>query len=54
MKKELLLIMLLSVTVVARSQLYQQIDLVVDDKVPEDKSVVYEASTSIKVLPGFY
>ena len=54
MKKELLLIMMLSVTVVARSQLYQQIDLVVDDKVPEDKSVVYEASTSIKVLPGFY
>ena len=54
MKRKLILIMLLSVTAVARSQLYQQIDMVVDERIPEDKSIVYEASASIKVLPSFY
>ena len=53
MRRNLILIMLLSLTVVARSQLYQQVDLKLDMSIPEDQSVVCEGSSSIKVLPGF-
>lgn len=53
MKRILLFIMALSLAMVARSQLYQQVDLVVDMKIPEDQTVLCEGSASIKVLPGF-
>ena len=53
MRRYLILIMLLLLTVVARSQLYQQVDLKLDMRLPEDQSIVCEGSSSIKLLPGF-
>lgn len=54
MKRILLFLLLLSIAAVPRSQLYQQADMELNSMVSDDQSVVYEASTSIKVLPGFY
>lgn len=54
MKRKLLLIMLLLVGIVVNSQTYQQTNIVLDSEIPKDKDLLYEASTSIKLLNGFY
>ena len=52
MKRKLLTIMALLVSALAQGQVFQQINIVLDSEVPKDKNCVYEASTSIKLLPG--
>ena len=53
MKKKLLLIMSMLVVLTLPAQTYQQTDIELDSEIPRDKSVVFEASTSIKLLDGF-
>ena len=52
--KKLLFIMLLLGVCVMRAQTYQQTEIELDSEIPKDKSFVYEASTSIKMLKGFH
>ena len=52
MKRRLLLIMMLIASALC-AQTYQQTNIELDSEIPKDKSIVYEASTSIKLLPGF-
>lgn len=54
MKKNVLLILLLLSVVLAQGQLYQQTNIVLESEIPKDKDCVYEASTSIQLLPGTY
>ena len=54
MKRYLLLIMLLSVATLLNSQTSQQTCFELSSSIPRDENTVYEASTSIKMLPGFY
>ena len=54
MKTKILLIMLLLGTGVNYAQTFQQTEIELDSEIPKDKSFVYEASTSIKMLEGFH
>ena len=54
MKRKILLIMLILGAGISYAQIYQQTDIELDLDIPKDKSIVYEASTSIKLLKGFY
>jgi len=54
MKRNLLFIVLLFALALAHSQTIQQTNFELDSEVPKDKCFVYEASTSIKMLDGFY
>ncbi len=54
MKRILLLTMLLSIATLLSSQTSQQTYLELNVSIPRDENTVYEASTSIKMLPGFY
>lgn len=54
MKKLYLLIMIWMAVLVAFSQTYQQTYLELDSEIPKDKSLVCEASTSIKLLNGLH
>ena len=53
MKRKILLIMLMLGAGISYAQIYQQTDIELDSEIPKDKSIVYEASTSIKLLKGF-
>ena len=53
MKKKLLLIMLLSIATALSSQTCQQICMELDFEIPIDEDTRYEASNSLKMLPGF-
>ena len=53
MKRNLLLIMSMLTAISLNSQTYQQTDIELDSEIPRDKSVVFEASTSLKLLDGF-
>ena len=53
MKRFLLITMLLAAAS-AHSQSLQQTNIELDSEIPKDKSLVYEASTSIKLLNGFH
>lgn len=54
MKKNILSILLLLVVMPLSSQVYQQTYMELDSKMLNDDNVVCEASSSIKMLPGFY
>ena len=51
---EILLIMLLLGAGAICAQTFQQTEIELDSEIPKDKSLVYEASTSIKILNGFH
>ena len=53
MKKKLFLIAMLMAFAMTYGQTYEQISFVLNDLLPEDEDVVYEASNSIKLLDGF-
>lgn len=52
--KPLILLIMLLLGVGVRAQTYQQTELELNSEIPKDKSVVYKASTSIKMLTGFH
>ena len=52
MKRDLLLILLTLVAPMTFAQTYQQTNLELDSEIPKDKSIVCEASTSIRLLNG--
>ena len=54
MKTKILLIMLLLGAGAICAQTFQQTEIELDSEIPKDKSFVYEASTSIKILNGFH
>ena len=53
MKRKLLLITTMLATISLLSQTYQQTDIELNSEIPRDKSVVFEASTLIKLMDGF-
>lgn len=53
MKKKWLFIMLSLVMAELYPQTYQQTDIVLNSEIPKDRSMLYEASTSITLLDGF-
>ena len=53
MKKKLFLILLSLVVAKMFSQTYQQTNIELNSEIPKDKSMIYEATTSIKMLDGF-
>lgn len=54
MKRKLLLIICLLALFDLRAQIYQQTSIELDSEIPKDKSMVFEASRSIRLADGFY
>lgn len=52
--KTLILLIMLLLGVGAHAQKYQQAEIELDSEIPKEKSLIYEASISIKMLKGFH